>query len=234
MYLYFTYFYGQNSKTMKRKFILTAMLATVCSVAFPQLPVFREFPLDVNVGISTPGAYVWLDQDFSYYGDFSVDNVACEARDIIRYPALSVEVGYRIADHGFFKKLSAVGYFGTDVAEYRKINYVTDETESTDVVFLADVLAGMRFNMCDAGRFHLYAQLMLGVSLHGNSGLFQDKDQIMSAPLDHLAIQGAMGVQVDVSRDSRLSVLTQIGFGTEYSLGGPIVPGLRVGMGYKF
>ena len=74
--------------------------------------------VDFNIGISTPGFYSLADIDVlktpheMYYYNYTNDlgGLQTESYNSTLYPSISAEMTYKLADSGFFKRLSLAGY----------------------------------------------------------------------------------------------------------------------------
>ncbi|MBP5422203.1 MAG: fibronectin type III-like domain-contianing protein, partial [Paludibacteraceae bacterium] len=69
--------------------------------------------IDFNIGISTPGLYSLADVDLlkpddMYYYNYTQDlgGLQTESYNSNLYPSISAEITYKLADSGFFKRVS--------------------------------------------------------------------------------------------------------------------------------
>ena len=121
---------------------------------------------EINVGISTPGLYALTDKDAATGGneryDFYVDRPLPhypEEKQLIYfdlesyrstlYPSISVELSYKLAETGFFKRLSLVGMLGYHMVGFENFNPITRQSRKETALRL-DYLIGARLRIIDS------------------------------------------------------------------------------------
>ena len=95
----------------------------------------KKGDFEFNIGISTPGLYSIADTENHHYVGYraldfyplpsmELSDLNKESYNSTLYPSVSAELAYKLADSGFFKRLSLVGYTGLHVADYQDVNVI--------------------------------------------------------------------------------------------------------------
>lgn len=194
---------------------------------------------NINIGVSTPGVIPLSDWNHSSFNVPNLQSVDFNSRDMVLMPAYSVELSHMLDDEGFFKRLSLVGNAGFGMFQFDKRDLASHAVTSSETVSYFILLAGIRYRYFDARRLHGYGQFMMGGYIRDNSDYWKryDSDVAVGPEGEHIAIQLTfLGLQWDLLKDHRLSVVGELGYGTEYALTTlfPLIPGLRLGIGYNF
>ena len=209
---------------------------------------------EINVGISTPGLYALTDKDAATGGneryDFYVDGPLphypeekqlvyfdLESYRSTLYPSISVELSYKLAETGFFKRLSLVGMLGYHMVVFENFNPVTRQSRKETALRL-DYLMGARLRIIDRSHFCMYSQAFLGKDFRNDCEYWTIANEFMREGHEERVDYQVtfLGFQVDLGKESNLGLVTEFGYGYEYSLSQLFVfiPGIRVGVSYKF
>ena len=209
---------------------------------------------EINVGISTPGLYALTDKDAATGGneryDFYVDGPLphypeekqlvyfdLESYRSTLYPSISVELSYKLAETGFFKRLSLVGMFGYHMVGFENFNPVTRQSRKETALRL-DYLMGARLRIIDRSHFCMYSQAFLGKDFRNDCEYWTIANEFMREGHEERVDYQVtfLGFQVDLGKESNLGLVTEFGYGYEYSLSQLFVfiPGIRAGVSYKF
>ena len=122
---------------LQRKWLMTIILTA--GIPFW---VQAQGKFEVNFGISTPGLYSLTDWDLvtndndrydwdapSYYHHVPEEKQLTyfdqQSYKSTLYPSVSVEISYKLADAGFFKRLSLVGFLGYHMVGFENSDPVT-------------------------------------------------------------------------------------------------------------
>lgn len=209
---------------------------------------------EINVGISTPGLYALTDKDAATGGneryDFYVDGPLphypeekqlvyfdLESYRSTLYPSISVELSYKLAETGFFKRLSLVGMLGYHMVGFENFNPVTRQSRKETALRL-DYLMGARLRIIDRSHFCMYSQAFLGKDFRNDCEYWTIANEFMREGHEERVDYQVtfLGFQVDLGKESNLGLVTEFGYGYEYSLSQLFVfiPGIRAGVSYKF
>jgi hypothetical protein len=209
---------------------------------------------EINVGISTPGLYALMDKDAATGGneryDFYVDGPLphypeekqlvyfdLESYRSTLYPSISVELSYKLAETGFFKRLSLVGMLGYHMVGFENFNPVTRQSRKETALRL-DYLMGARLRIIDRSHFCMYSQAFLGKDFRNDCEYWTIANEFMREGHEERVDYQVtfLGFQVDLGKESNLGLVTEFGYGYEYSLSQLFVfiPGIRAGVSYKF
>lgn len=250
IYIYFQKYDFTVMSLLKRLliFILFAALIPVGMKAQEN----KKF--EINVGISTPGLYALTDKDAATGGneryDFYVDGPLPhypEEKQLIYfdlesyrstlYPSISVELSYKLAETGFFKRLSLVGMLGYHMVGFENFNPITRQSRKETALRL-DYLIGARLRIIDRSHFCMYSQAFLGKDFRNDCEYWTIANEFMREGHEERVDYQVtfLGFQVDFGKESNLGLVTEFGYGYEYSLSQLFVfiPGIRAGVSYKF
>lgn len=205
--------------------------------------------IDFNIGISTPGLYSIADTenhrgnsdgtiDFYHFYGSGLSYLSKGSYISTLYPSVSAELSYRLADAGFFKRLSVVGYAGLHVADYQDVNVVSSTIGSKETAIKIDCLLGFRYHIIDRSNFNMYTQAFLGGEIKNGCAYWEATGDVVNIGLLgekdirwHLTFLGFRFK----SKNSNVGLFTELGYGSEYCLlSVPIIPGVRVGASYLF
>lgn len=209
----------------------------------------KKGDFEFNVGISTPGLYSIADTeghrgdlhggiDFYHLDYLGLSDLNKESYNSTLYPSVSVELAYRLADAGFFKRLSLVGYAGLHVADYQDVNVVYGTKDNREIAVKMDCLFGVRYHIIEHSCFNMYTQAFLGKEIRNDCAYWDITGDVVN--------RGSLG-EKDIRwhftflgfrfnpKNSNVGFLTELGYGSEYCiLSIPVIPGIRVGASYKF
>ena len=198
--------------------------------------------IDFNIGISMPGLYSLPDLEYhtsAYYYNYSnLSNLSKESYNSTLYPSISAELSYKLADEGFFKRLSVVGYAGLHVADYQDISVVPNTYDDVETAVKLDLLLGIRYHIINKKYFSMYTQAFLGGEIR-NSCAYWDitGDEVYYGSLGDRSIRWQityLGFRFKLGR-SNVGLMTELGHGSEYCLSSIFVfPGIRAGVSYRF
>lgn len=208
----------------------------------------KKGDIDFNIGISTPGLYSIADTeghrgdlhggiDFYHVDYLGLSDLNKESYNSTLYPSVSVELAYRLADAGFFKRLSVVGYTGLHVADYQDVNVIYGTKDDREFAVKMDCLLGVRYHIFDRPQLSMYTQAFLGGEIRNDCAYWDITGDVVN--------RGSLG-EKDIRwhftflgfrfkpRNSNVGFLTELGYGSEYCLLSiPIIPGIRVGASFK-
>lgn len=219
---------------------VTIMLITPLGIGAQQ----KQHKFEINVGVSTPGLVEmqgtkFFNMEFVESGDYYLyDKHLSELDKEVNYhtPKLcySIEMAYKLAESGFFKRLDLVGFSGLHSANYERFDKVNRTTIDKEIARKLDILMGIRFNILKNEQFNMYTQFLVGGSICDNSRFWDDiseESPYGKDPIIHFTFLG-----FNWSGDSGLGALVELGFGTEYALNMlfPFFPGIRAGLSYRF
>ncbi|MBO4561499.1 MAG: hypothetical protein J5705_06005 [Bacteroidaceae bacterium] len=209
---------------------------------------------EINVGISTPGLYALTDKDAATDGneryDFYLDGPGLhypEEKQLVYfdlesyrstlYPSISVELSYKLAETGFFKRLSLAGMLGYHMVGFENFDPVTKQSKKETALRL-DFLMGARLRIIDRSHFCMYSQALLGKDFRNDCEYWAIANEFLQDGHEERVDYQVtfLGFQVDLGKESRLGLVTELGYGYEYSLSQLFVfiPGIRAGVSYKF
>ena len=202
--------------------------------------------IDFNIGLSTPGYYSLADVDFNkslnqmYYYNYTYDlgGLETESYNSTLYPSVSAQIACKLGDSGFFKRLSLVGYAGFHIADYQRIDIVSDAKDDKETAMKLDLMLGFRYSIVNSRYFHMYTQAFLGGEIRNDCEYWDIAgDYVYGGWLGKNDIRWHityLGFRVKLGR-SNLGWMTELGYGSEYCLSFiPVVPGIRAGLSYKF
>ena len=226
---------------LHRKLLMLAILAVFIPNLIGAQEKQRKF--EINVGVSTPGMIELQDTKLfniglEDFGDYNYNKpLSTLDKDIYTHtadPCYSVEMAYKLAESGFFKRLDLVGLFSLHTALYEKLDIVNQTTTEKETARKLGILIGIRYNILKKDRFNMYTQFLSGGDIRDKSRFWDDMSERWSdggSPTMQFTFLG-----FNWSGKSGLGVLGEIGFGSEYALGliFPFFPGVRAGMSYKF
>ena len=203
----------------------------------------KKGDIDFNIGISTPGLYSLADyaygrNSFYYYDYYNLSNLSKESYNSTLYPSISTELSYKLADAGFFKRLSIVGYAGIHWVDYQKISVVSDSKDDTETAVKIDLMLGIRYHILNKKYFSMYTQEFLGWEIK-NDCAYWDKtgDVVNLGSLGDKNIRWHityLGFRFKLGR-SNVGLLTELGHGSEYCASSIfVIPGIRAGVSYRF
>ena len=123
--------------------------------------------IDFNIGISMPGLYSLADLEygrnsFFYYDYSNLSDLSKESYNSTLYPSISAELSYKLADAGFLKRLSLVGYMGLHWADYQNISVASDSKDDVETAVKLDLMLGIRYHILNSKYFSMYSQAFLG------------------------------------------------------------------------
>ena len=206
----------------------------------------KKGDIDFNIGISTPGFYSLADIDEfknpreMYYYNYTIDlgGLETESYNSTLYPSISSEITYKLADSGFFKRLSLAGYVGFHMADYQNIDMVSDSKGTKETAMKLDVLLGIRYHIINGRYFNMYSQAFLGGEIKNDCKYWDiTGDMMYSGKLGendirwHITI---LGFRVKLGH-SNIGLMTELGYGSEYCASVvPIIPGIRCAVSYRF
>ena len=180
---------------------------------------------EINVGISTPGLYA-----LTVYFDL-------ESYRSTLYPSISVELSYKLAETGFFKRLSLAGMLGYHMVGFENFDPVTKQSKKETALRL-DFLMGARLRIIDRPHFCMYSQAFLGKDFRNDCEYWTIANEFIGDGHEEKVDYQVtfLGFQVDLGKESNLGFVTEFGYGYEYSLSQLFVfiPGIRAGVSYKF
>ena len=209
----------------------------------------KKGDIEFNIGISTPGLYSIADTEnkrnsvpgvLNLYslGSWSLSDLSKESYNSTLYPSVSAELAYRLADAGFFKRLSLVGYAGLHVAGYQDVNVVYGTKSSKETAVKIDCLLGVRYHIFDRPQLSMYTQAFLGKEIRNNCDYWDITGDVVN--------RGSLG-EKDIRwhftflgfrlhpQNSNVGFLIELGYGSEYCLGSiPVFPGVRGGASFNF
>ena len=209
---------------------------------------------EISVGISTPGLYALTDKDAATDGneryDFYLDGPRLhypEEKQLVYfdlesyrstlYPSISVELSYKLAETGFFKRLSLAGMLGYHMVGFENFDPVTKQSKKETALRL-DFLMGARLRIIDRPHFCMYSQAFLGKDFRNDCEYWTIANEfIRDGHEEKVDYQVTfLGFQVDLGKESNLGFVAEFGYGYEYSLSQLFVfiPGIRAGVSYKF
>ena len=195
---------------------------------------------EISAGISTPGYHVCdkigfgVGEEVGFHDEYQYVTLTEMEKDSYRsryYPGYSLQVAYKLPDHGFTKRLSVVAYAGLSTVGFEKIDYLTNNSLYSENAKKLDVLVGVRYHIVSQERFMMYTQAMIGGHFNDNSLYWEYNDFLSDNPatvqLTYLGFRFK-------SRNG-ICFLTELGEGSDYSLYGMIlIPGVRLSLGYTF
>ena len=209
----------------------------------------KKGDFEFNIGISTPGLYSIADTenhrdgggntlDFYPIDKLGLSDLSKESYNSTLYPSVSAELAYKLADSGFFKRLSLVGYTGLHVADYQDVNVIHGTKDNREYAVKMDFMLGLRYHIFDRPQLSMYTQAFLGGEIRNdcaywdltgdvvNRGSLGEKDIRW-----HLTFLGFRFRPIN----SNIGFITELGYGSEYCLISiPVIPGVRIGASYLF
>lgn len=221
--------------------LMLGLFATV-PIEAQSTPAEKQGKFDINVGISDPGLYYWNEDNILYflrdgywnYDSTSLDNIEVAARRVTAYPNFSIQCCYMPTDHGFFKRIGVVGMTSFSTAKVCEQDLLTGQYQKGKIVHKSDILVGMRIVEILKPRFRIYSQALIGYSIFDGSDYWDSSLKYSK----HLGFQvGYVGIEFKPFRKSDLTLVSELGFGTESAGSDGILfrdPGIRFGVGYKF
>ena len=203
----------------------------------------KKGDIDFNIGISTPGLYSLADyaygrNSFYYYDYYNLSNLSKESYNSTLYPSISTELSYKLADEGFFKRLSVVGYAGFHMADYQDISVASNTYGDVETAVKLDLMLGIRYHILNKKYFSMYTQAFLGGEIK-NDCAYWDKtgDVVNLGSLGDKNIRWHityLGFRFKLGR-SNIGLLTELGYGSEYCASSIfVIPGIRAGVSYRF
>lgn len=202
--------------------------------------------IDFNIGISSPGFYSLADidamkipQDMYYYNYTNdLSGLQLESYNSTLYPSISAEITYKLADSGFFKRLSIAGYVGFHMAKYQNIDIVSDSKSDKETATKLDLLLGIRYHILNGRYFNMYSQAFLGGEIRNDCKYWDiTGDMMYKGYLGENNIRWHMtilGFRFKLGQ-SHIGLMTELGWGSEYcSSIIPIIPGFRGAVSYRF
>ena len=209
-------------------------------VSFIPLSLNAQQRFEISAGISTPGYHTWetginLGEPIGVPPEYSNNTLSNMGRDAYKstyLSGLSIQGAYKLADHGFTKKLSVLGYVGLNMVGYEKIDYLTNTPLSGELAKRVDILLGIRYHIVTRENFMMYTQIMGGGPIDDDS----DYWEVNSSARELATVQFTfLGFRFKPIDNCGLCFLADFGTGSEYQLAGLIIiPGVRLGLGYTF
>ena len=209
----------------------------------------KKGDFEFNIGISTPGLYSIADtENHRYDGGNTLDfypmdklelsDLNKESYNSTLYPSVSAELAYKLADSGFFKRLSLVGYTGLHVADYQDVNVIHGTKDNREYAVKMDFMLGLRYHIFDRPQLSMYTQAFLGGEIRNDCDYWDlTGDVVNRGTLGEKDIRWHLtflGFRFRPS-NSNIGFITELGYGSEYCLNSiPVFPGVRVGAGFKF
>ena len=207
----------------------------------------KKGDFEFNIGISSPGLYSVADTeghrdrpaiDFYNLGPLELSDLNKESYNSTLYPSVSTEFSYRLADAGFFKRLSLVGYAGLHVADYQDVNVIYGTKDDREFAVKLDCLLGVRYHIIDGAKFNMYTQAFLGKEIRNDCAYWDITGDVVN--------RGSLG-EKDIRwhftflgfrfmpKNSNVGFITELGYGSEYCVVSiPVIPGVRIGASYLF
>ena len=229
---------------LHRKLLMLAILAAVIPYVVQAQEKQRKF--EINVGISTPGMIelqdtklfnIGIESFDSYYYDKPLSGLDKDVYTHAAYPCFSVEMAYKLAESGFFKRLDLVGLLSLHSSLYEKLDKVNRTTSEQETARKLGILIGIRYNILKKDNFNMYTQFIAGGDIRDKSRFWDDMSERWSesgAPTMQFTF---LGFNYNLGGgDSGFGTMLELGFGSEYA-GGiifPLVPGVRAGFSYRF
>lgn len=224
---------------MKKLYITIIAFFFVASI--PTL-INAQQRFEISAGISTPGFHTWekygepeFGEVFYYpheYEYHSLSNMESHAYKSNYYPGLSIQAAYKLPDHGFTKRLSAVAYFGLHTVGFERIDYLTNKSLCNENAHKLDILVGARYHLVTKERFMMYAQFLVGGHIDDNS-LYWKYNEYFNSRKVLTATVTFLGLRFQ--SPNGFCYMAELGEGSEYSLCGLVlIPGVRLGLGYTF
>ena len=212
------------------------------------IAVQAQEKFEINVGISNPGLYSLADRDifgeggrYEFRGlrehvpeERQLASFDLETYNSVFYPSISANIVYKLADSGFFKRLSAVGFLGYHMVGFENFDPVTKHSNKETAVKL-DYLLGIRIRLVDKENFCLYSQLLAGNDFRNDCEYWTIAHEFVGS-VDRMDYQVTfIGGQFDFGKNSQWGVFGEYGFGYEYAISRIFIfPGMRAGVTYKF
>ncbi|MBO6078510.1 MAG: hypothetical protein J6P66_07155 [Bacteroidaceae bacterium] len=203
----------------------------------------KKGDIDFNIGISTPGLYSLADLEYGRYSFFYYDysnlsDLSKESYNSTLYPSISAELSYKLADAGFLKRLSLVGYMGLHWADYQNISVASDSKDDVETAVKLDLMLGIRYHILNSKYFSMYSQAFLGGEIKNDCEYWDKTGEVVN-----LGVLGDndirwhvtfLGLRVKLGK-TNVGLLTELGYGSEYCTSSLfIIPGLRAGVSYRF
>ena len=195
---------------------------------------------EISAGISTPGMHVCdkrglgIGEPVDFYDKYQDVTLTDMEKDSYRssyYPGYSLQAAYKLADHGFTKRLSVVAYAGLTTVGFEKIDYLTNTPLYSEKALKLDVQVGVRYHIMTKEHFMMYTQAMVGGRIDDKSLYWEYNDIISDNPVSFQITY--LGFRFKYSNG--ICILTELGEGFDYSLYGMIlIPGVRLSLGYTF
>lgn len=205
----------------------------------------KQRKIEINVGVSTPGALEWQDiklidfgiNDYDYLiYDKPLSDLGEKSYNSTVFPGFSAEAAYKLAESGFFKRLDLVGFVSFNHVYFEEIDVVRNNNNKETAKKL-DIMVGVRYNIVKKTYFNMYTQIMGGQEIRDKSRYWDiihkkwsHNESFTKIQLTYLGFNWKIG-----RRDSRLGAMVEFGYGYEYAAGVlPFIPGIRTGFSYKF
>jgi len=221
---------------MKLLRIITALIF----VSFIPSWLSAQRRLEISAGISTPGFHVWekgvvIGEQVGIRDDYSDKTLANMEQDAYKSsykPGYSIQAAYKLADHGFTKRMSVLGYAGLSMVDFEKIDYLSSKSLYSETALKFDVLVGIRYHIVTKDFFMMYTQALVGGHFYDESRYWTCNSFLRKDPV---TVQVTfLGFRFQSSQ-GRFCFLTELGTGSEYGLENLIIiPGVRLGLGYTF
>jgi len=203
--------------------------------------LYAQQRFEISAGISTPGYHAWetgitLGEQIGIPDEYKYRTLSDMERDAYKSsyrPGYSIQAAYKLADHGFTKRLSVLGYAGLNMVDFEKIDYLTNKPLYNETACRYDILFGIRYHIVTKKRFMMYTQIMAGGHIDDDSKYWEYNYYLRENPA---VVQVTfLGFRFKAREDGGFCFLADLGTGSEYQLAGLlIIPGVRLGLGYTF
>ena len=233
--------------SLHRKFLMAIILSAVIPIW-----VQAQGKFEINFGISTPGLYSLTDWDLvtndndrydwdapSYYHHVPEEKQLTyfdqQSYKSTLYPSVSVEISYKLADAGFFKRLSLVGFLGYHMVGFENSDPVT-KTIDKETARRLDFLLGVRLRIIDNPHFCMYSQALLGKDLSNDCEYWSIANEfVRDGHEDKVDWQATfLGFRIGFGKEANWGIMAELGYGYEYSISQIFIfPGIRTGVSYK-
>ena len=226
--------------------------AIILAAGFPCW-IQAQGKFEVNFGISTPGYYSLTDWDLasndndrldwyapSYYYNGPEEKQLTyydqQSYKSTLYPSVSVEMSYKLAESGFFKRLSLVGMIGYHMVGFENYNPVTRQSNKETAMRL-DYLMGVRLRIIDTKHFCMYTQFLGGKDFRNDCEYWTIANEFLRDGHEEQVDWQVtfLGFRVGFGKGANWGIMTELGHGYEYSISQIFIfPGIRAGVSYKF
>lgn len=159
--------------------------------------------------------------DVWYLGPSSVVDLYEGCYDVNISVTVSAEWAYNLN-----YRWALVGSFGGNRVRAQYFDPISGIQTHTETTYMFDILAGARYRYIHFEKFSLYSQLQLGYTFH-TPGEYWNRNKKAQNQLGWQIT----GLGITVGRD--LFFQAEGGWGSEYFAQG-MIPGIRLGIGYKF